>query len=148
MTMKYFCRLCPLTCDSRKNLDAHVKTAHLKIPDLECDQCNYLTSDRLAKFLKDIHEISVFQCFKCSYSTSLLWRLSRHLSRHEKDVHAKRRVWKGHTSNAESETKINLSVVNPKKKSCLARHLCGLCPDSLESRQELYEHLEEVHNIT
>ena len=143
---KKHCQLCPLTLNSKRLLDRHVNTVHLKIPDFECFKCYDKASDRFKRFLNDIQDIRKWNCFECDYSTSLLWCLSRH-----ENVHAKsRRVPKKCTSKAapRPRAKINVSSVIERKKSCLRRQLCGLCRDSLTTRRGLYQHLEEVHKLS
>ena len=144
---KKHCQLCPLEFNSRRLLDRHINTVHLKKGDTlksPCYQCENKASNRFKKFLNELQDIRKWNCFKCAYSTSRLWCLSRH-----EKVHAKsRRVPKKRTSSAAAPRgKISVSSVNERKKSCLKRHLCGLCRDSLATRRGLYKHLKQVHEL-
>ena len=152
---KYHCELCPFKTNYKVALNEHVKAVHLKIKDFECEQCAFKTSYG-AVWRRHIRKVHGLQIHKSTHAKSPASAEKKHsitnaATPKEKNNPGKKRSgagdryerryswkWKGKT---------DLFSDNQKRKSCLKRHLCGLCPKSMATRECLYQHLEDAHNI-
>ncbi|XP_063881967.1 uncharacterized protein LOC135112036 isoform X3 [Scylla paramamosain] len=79
----YNCQQCDYSCKSRKLLNRHETSYHLKRRFFRCVKCNYVThlKGRYTKHLK-YHQLPILKCDFCDFRTPYRWNLDRHLKNH------------------------------------------------------------------
>ena len=62
-------------------LNRHVKSKHLKIRDLKCEQCDYQTYStyNLQKHVEVNHEKVSMACEQCNYKTASAMKFEKHM---------------------------------------------------------------------
>nr|XP_045616130.1 uncharacterized protein LOC123769175 isoform X3 [Procambarus clarkii] len=103
----YYCEHCEFTCKSRKLLNSHETSYHLKRRFFRCVKCNYVThlKGRYTKHMK-YHQLPILKCDYCDFRTPYRWNLDRHLKNHTEDCGE----FKCHLCNFTAQIKQSLTV--------------------------------------
>lgn len=103
----YSCEQCSYSCRSRKLLNKHETSYHLKRRFFRCVKCNYVThlKGRYTKHLK-YHQLPILKCDYCDFRTPYRWNLERHLKNHNEDCGE----FKCHLCNFTAQIKQSLTV--------------------------------------
>ncbi|XP_050715478.1 uncharacterized protein LOC126998114 isoform X3 [Eriocheir sinensis] len=103
----YFCEQCSYSCRSRKLLNRHETSYHLKRRFFRCVKCNYVThlKGRYTKHLK-YHQLPILKCDFCDFRTPYRWNLDRHLKNHTEECGE----FKCHLCNFTAQIKQSLTV--------------------------------------
>ncbi|XP_053634782.2 uncharacterized protein [Cherax quadricarinatus] len=82
----HYCEHCDYSCKSRKLLNRHETSYHLKRRFFRCVKCNYVThlKGRYTKHMK-YHQLPILKCDYCDFRTPYRWNLDRHLKNHTED---------------------------------------------------------------
>ncbi|KAK3887418.1 hypothetical protein Pcinc_008477 [Petrolisthes cinctipes] len=102
-----FCEHCEYSCRSRKLLNKHETSYHLKRRFFRCLKCNYVThlKGRYTKHMK-YHQLPILKCSYCDFRTPYRWNLDRHLKNHTED----NGEYKCHLCNFTAQIKQSLTV--------------------------------------
>ncbi|XP_076040986.1 uncharacterized protein LOC143025351 isoform X2 [Oratosquilla oratoria] len=103
----FHCEQCKFTCKSRKLLNRHETTYHLKRKFFRCQKCNYVThlKGRYTKHMK-YHQLPIIKCDWCDFRTPYRWNLDRHMKNHTEDCGE----YKCHLCNFSAQIKQSLTV--------------------------------------
>ncbi|XP_042885914.1 uncharacterized protein LOC122262059 isoform X4 [Penaeus japonicus] len=103
----YFCEQCDYSCRSRKILNRHETSFHLKRRFFRCVKCNYVThlKGRYTKHMK-YHQLPILKCEYCDFRTPYRWNLDRHMKNHVEDCGE----YKCHLCNFTAQIKQSLTV--------------------------------------
>ncbi|XP_066972811.1 zinc finger protein 142-like isoform X4 [Macrobrachium rosenbergii] len=103
----FSCVQCDYTCRSRKLLNRHETTFHLKRRFFRCVKCNYVThlKGRYTKHMK-YHQLPILKCEYCDFRTPYRWNLDRHMKNHTEDCGE----YKCHLCNFTAQIKQSLTV--------------------------------------
>ncbi|XP_037800408.1 uncharacterized protein LOC119595111 isoform X4 [Penaeus monodon] len=103
----YFCEQCDYSCRSRKLLNRHETSYHLKRRFFRCVKCNYVThlKGRYTKHMK-YHQLPILKCEYCDFRTPYRWNLDRHMKNHVEDCGE----YKCHLCNFTAQIKQSLTV--------------------------------------
>ncbi|XP_068235428.1 uncharacterized protein [Palaemon carinicauda] len=103
----FSCLHCEYTCRSRKLLNRHETTFHLKRRFFRCVKCNYVThlKGRYTKHMK-YHQLPILKCEYCDFRTPYRWNLDRHMKNHTEDCGE----YKCHLCNFTAQIKQSLTV--------------------------------------
>ena len=103
----HYCEHCDYSCRSRKLLNRHETSYHLKRRFFRCVKCNYVThlKGRYTKHLK-YHQLPILKCDYCDFRTPYRWNLDRHLKNHTEPCGE----FKCHLCNFTAQIKQSLTV--------------------------------------
>ncbi|XP_071519036.1 uncharacterized protein [Panulirus ornatus] len=103
----HYCEHCDFSCRSRKLLNRHETSYHLKRRFFRCVKCNYVThlKGRYTKHMK-YHQLPILKCDYCDFRTPYRWNLDRHLKNHTEDCGE----YKCHLCNFTAQIKQSLTV--------------------------------------
>ncbi|XP_042232612.1 uncharacterized protein LOC121873259 isoform X1 [Homarus americanus] len=103
----YYCEHCDYSCRSRKLLNRHETSYHLKRRFFRCVKCNYVThlKGRYTKHMK-YHQLPILKCEYCDFRTPYRWNLDRHLKNHTEECGE----YKCHLCNFTAQIKQSLTV--------------------------------------